>query len=330
MPFECTKFDDGVVFNADCFEIMPLIPKKSVDLILCDLPYGTTKCAWDVILPFDKLWESYENVSKRNTIKCLFGSEPFSSHLRLSNINEFQYDFIWNKVNSGNFQNCKKTPLKIHEIVSVFYKTLVKFPDDTFSVIIRENMEKLGLKQADLIDLCPSKTGGRTGWLSNKINGIEIPTEEQWRRLCSVFGIQNNYYELYRKSTNLYNQVDIQSCNITQNNKGKEGRLGHFSYTKDTHVQTQTGYTKSILTFKRETGLHPTQKPVPLFEFLIKTYTNEGELVLDNCSGSGTTAISCINTNRKFICIERDSDYYHQSVERIKKHLEDRKTERRQ
>ena len=175
------QISDATLINGDCLEVMPLLMEQGVkvDAVITDPPYGTTKCKWDAVIPFDKMWDCLNKISKRNTIKCIFGSEPFASHLRLSNEDEFQYDFVWNKINSGNFQNCKKTPLKIHETISVFYKTLVKYPDYTFGKIIVENMKRLNLERKDLIDMFPSKTGGRTGWLSNKINGIEIPTKEQ-------------------------------------------------------------------------------------------------------------------------------------------------------
>lgn len=304
------------LYNGDCLKVMSKIPDHCVDLILCDLPYGTTACAWDVIIPFDKLWEQYERISKRNAVKCLFGSEPFSSHLRLSNEMEFQYDWIWNKVNSGNFQNCKKTPLKIHENISIFYKQLVNFPNSTFGDIILENMKRLNLTREDLVDLFPSKNGNRTGWLSNKIKGTQIPTKEQWDTLCEVFGIKNEYDKIVRQTTNLYNQ-NLHDCNIVINNKGKGGRLNHITTKSDTYVQTNTNYNKSIITYSRETGFHPTQKPVALLEFLIKTYTNEGEVVLDNCMGSGSTGVACVNTGRNFIGIELDENYYKIAEQRI-------------
>ena len=228
------------LYNGDCLEIMKNISDKSVDMILCDLPYGTTACKWDTVIPFEPLWEQYNRIIKDNGAIVLFGSEPFSSALRMSNIKNFKYDWIWNKKLAGNGILAKKQPLKIHEIVSVFN------------------------------------------------SGIYIPQMTKGR---------------YRK------KMGLKESEITGGN----------SYAKQT--ENDLYYPKSILEYgignMRKGRLHPTQKPVALLEYLIKTYTNEGDVVLDNCMGSGSTGVACVNTNRDFIGIELDKDYFNIAKQRI-------------
>jgi site-specific DNA-methyltransferase (adenine-specific) len=226
----------------DCLEGMQMIPDKSIDMILCDLPYGTTACKWDVIIPFEPLWKQYERVIKDNGAIVLTASQPFTTDVINSNRKRFKYSWIWNKKQSGSFHLAKYQPLKIIEDVLIFGKgTLKYFPQ---------------MRQGKL-----RKKGGRRD-LNESMNGLK----------SNYFIINDSYYP------------------------------------------------DNILEFPKETGLHPTQKPVALFEYLIKTYTNEGETVLDNCMGSGTTAIACINTGRNYIGFEKEEKYYNIILERIKKH----------
>lgn len=242
------------IYHGDCLELMKGIPAKSIDMILCDLPYGTTACKWDVIIPFAPLWEQYERIIKDNGAIVLTASQPFTSALVMSNPKLFKYEWIWNKEAGSNFANAKKMPLKYHENVTVFYKAL--------------------------------------------------PT---------------------------YNpQLECANKKATQN-KGKilNGALNCTSkLDKPLYIDNGLRQPKSILTFGSQLGecnninrVHPTQKPVELFEYLIKTYTNEGETVLDNCAGSHTTAIAAIRTNRKYICIEKELKYHLIGKERIEKEL---------
>jgi len=222
----------NVIYNEDCLEGMNRIDDKSVDMILCDLPYGTTACKWDTIIPFEPLWEQYERVIKDNGAIVLFGSEPFSSALRMSNIKNFKYDWIWNKKLAGNGILAKRQPLKIHEIISVFNSNIY-IPQMTKGKM----RKKMGLKESEI-------TGG------------------------------NSFAKEYVNDE--YYPVSIQEFSIANLRRGR---------------------------------LHPTQKPVALFEYLIKTYTNEGDLVLDNCAGSGTTGVACKNLNRNYILIEKEPEY---------------------
>lgn len=312
----------------DTIEQMKLIPDKSIDFICCDLPYGTTACVWDIIIPFDKLWEQYKRIIKDKGVIVLFGSEPFSSLLRTSNLDWYKYDWIWEKNNAGNFQLVNYQPLKIHETISVFYN---ETPNIEFANIMLENMKRLNLKQIDVSKLELSRTGGITGWVTNKMNGSQLPTEQQWSKICDLFGIENKYNEILSTVKKITYNLELDDTELVLSNKGKAGTLGHLSSEskRETYIQDKTGYPKSILKYSRENGLHPTQKPIPLMEFLIKTYSNENETVLDNTMGSGTTAIACINLNRNFIGIELEEKYFKIAEERIKKALEEKRSNRK-
>lgn len=232
------------IYNEDCLEGMKRIEDKSVDMILCDLPYGTTQCKWDVIIPFEDLWKHYHRVIKDNGAIVLFGSEPFSSHLRLSNLRYYKYDWIWDKIKGTGFLNAKRQPMRNHELISVFYKKQCTYN--------------------------PQKTQGHK--LKKSFRGKHLQTD--------VYGEMKNDY----------------------------------SY------ESTERYPRSIQVFRTDTqnsSLHPTQKPVALCEYLIKTYTNEGEIVLDNCVGSGTVPVACINTNRNYIGFELDKEYHRIAEERI-------------
>lgn len=234
----------------DCLEGMKLIPDKSIDMILCDLPYGTTACKWDNVIPFEPLWEQYNRIIKNNGAIALTACQPFSSALVLSNINLFKHEWIWQKEQGVGFQVAKYRPMQEHEHVLVFGKGRLNY---------HPQMEEL-----------------------NK------PTK--------------------------------------QNRKSNNGDSGSspLKYS-DNRVSVYTEkYPTSIKKFIRDKGLHPTQKPVALFEYLIKTYTNENETVLDNCIGSGTTAIACINTNRNYIGFELDTGYFDIANKRISEHNKQR------
>ncbi|PHE61863.1 cytosine methyltransferase [Bacillus toyonensis] len=239
------------VFNMDCLRGMKLIPDKSVDMILCDLPYGTTACKWDSIIPFDQLWQQYERIIKDNGAILLTASQPFTTKLIASNMKLFRYEWIWKKGNHvTGFPNANRMPLKNHENVLVFYKKLPKYyPQDLIL--------------------------------------LDKPIQKKEIRRMKVFGKRNN-----------------ESLN-------------------NEYVKKYTNYPKSVIDFPRDSKtFHPTQKPVALFEYLIKTYTKEGETVLDNCMGSFTTAIACINTNRNYIGFEMEEEYWKLGNERVNKHIE--------
>lgn len=226
-------------YQMDCLEGMKLLPDKSIDMILCDLPYGTTACKWDSIIPFDILWKQYMRIIKDDGAIVLTASQPFTTTLINSNLKLFRYCWVWEKEQGVNFLMAKKQPLKVHEDICVFSKKQTFYN--------------------------PQMTKGKP-YISGKGDSGEVTG-------------------------------------------------------KVTKVQTKnegTRYPRSVIQFKRETGLHPTQKPVELFEYLIKTYTLEGETVLDNCLGSGTTAVACELNNRKWIGFETEPKY----IEVINKRLD--------
>jgi DNA modification methylase len=316
-PHYCkTDVMRSVLIHADCFDVFPYIADKSVDMICCDLPYGTTACAWDIIIPFDKLWNEYKRIIKDKGVIVLFGSEPFSSLLRTSNLNWYKYDWIWEKNNAGNFQLVNYQPLKIHETISVFYN---ETPNMEFANIMVENMKRLNLKQIEVSKLELSRTGGMTGWVTNKMNGSQLPTEQQWSKICDLFGIENQYDKILSTVKKITYNLELDDTELILSNKGKAGTLGHLSSEskRDNYIQTKTGYPKSILKYDRENGLHPTQKPLELMKYLIKTYSNEDDVVMDNCMGSNTTGLACKELNRQYIGIEKDKNYYDVSVSRL-------------
>lgn len=248
--------DNYKLMFGDCLERMKEIPDGSVDLVLTDPPYGTTACKWDSVISFDLMWEELKRIIKPNGAIVLFGSEPFSSKLRCSNLEMFKYDWIWEKSKGSNFTHAKNMPIKFHETISVFSK-------------------------------------GKTIHKSQSANRMPynpqglIKVDKKWSRPKKY----NTEHKLSRESHKLERVIEFEN------------------------------YPKSILKFtnsdNRERGLHPTQKPVALLEYLTKTYTQEGEIVLDFTMGSGSTGVACLNTNRKFLGIEMDANYYEISCGRL-------------
>ncbi len=240
------------LYKGDCLELMKDLPDKSIDAIIADLPYGTTACKWDVVIPFEPLWEQYKRVIKDRGAIVLFGSEPFSSALRMSNIKNYKYDWVWIKAKPSNFLMGKKQPMKYTENILIFYK---KQP--TYNPIMIKRDEK------------NKRNNKKCGYLKYEALGLNE---------------DNKYADRLKAGMNDYI------------------------------------YPRNYLYFSQNTKVkyvHPTQKPVALLEYLIKTYTLEGETVLDNCMGSGTTGVACVNTNRNFIGIELDDKYFEIAEKRI-------------
>jgi DNA modification methylase len=230
------------LIQGDCLEVMKTIKDKSIDAIITDPPYGTTACKWDSVIDFDLMWEQLNRIIKLNGAIVLFGSEPFSSALRMSNIKKYKYDWYWKKNKKTNFLNARKMPMCQIENISVFFNKL----GNTYNPILQK------------------RTSQKSG---NKKYGN-----------TQVYGAQNGKYK--------DNQSD---------------------YILPSH----------LIEINTERGLHPTQKPIALMEYLIKTYTNENETVLDFTMGSGTTGVACQNTNRNFIGIEKDDNYFKIAQKRI-------------
>ena len=232
----------------DCLKEMKKIPDKSVDMVLCDLPYGTSACKWDNVIPFEPLWKEYERIAKENAAIVLFGSQPFTSKLICSNLKLFKYEIVWDKVNQyTGALLAKKRPLKRHENILVFYKR----------------------------------------------QPIYNPQYEEGKPYRQV----RNYNGVGEYASNTVKRV-------TTNNTGYRYPCSVIKI-------------KGMLPDGGRTSVHPTQKPVALLEYLIKTYTNPGETVLDNCMGSGSTGVACVNTGRDFIGIELDQHYFEVAKQRI-------------
>lgn len=240
-------------YLGDCLEVMKLVDDKSTDMILCDLPYGTTACKWDTIIPFELLWEQYKRIIKDNGAIVLTGSQPFTSALVMSNIKMFKYEWVWDKVNlyTGTLL-ANKYPLKRHENILLFCNGTPKYS-----------------KQMRI---------GQPYSMTRNSKGVGEYSSKKYKRIKTINNGEHN------------------PCSILEIEGGN----------------------------KSEKNLHPTQKPVALFEYLIKTYTNEGDLVLDNCAGSGTTGIACINTNRNYIMIEKEEKYFNIIENRIKELLKNK------
>ena len=231
------------LYEGDCLNILPKLADNSVEMLMVDLTYGTTACKWDSVIPLDQLWKQYNRICKKNAAMVFTAAQPFTTILASSNIENFKYEWIWEKPQGTNPMNAKVMPLKSHENILVFYR---KKP-----------------------------TYNPQMWYSTPYSGFSSNVS----KIGEVYGSQQSKHR--------------------DNPEGSR-------------------YPKTILKYKQEKGLHPTQKPVGLMEYLIKTYTNEDEIVLDNTMGSGTTGVACMNTNRKFIGIESDKKYFDIAKQRIK------------
>lgn len=274
MSYTFEQIGNGVIFNGDCLEVMPELINTGikVDAIITDIPFGTTACSWDSIIPFEPMWKCLNSLIKDNGAIALFGSEPFSSMLRCSNIKNFKYDWVWEKQKAANFMGAKNAPLKYHELISVFSNGTHKYNPQKYKVLEFSEIENMDKKE-----------------------------------LKKLFETKD--YDRFAK-------IDKRkSINNQETNKELVGIDLKRIRNKDDGYR----YPKSVLKINKEinTNLHPTQKPVALMEYLIKTYTNEGDLVLDFTIGSGTTCVACQNLNRKFIGIELDKGYYDIAKQRI-------------
>ena len=231
------------LYQGDCLTLMRDIPDGSVDMILCDLPYGTTHCKWDAVIPFEPLWEQYKRIAKKNAAIVLFAAQPFTTDVINSTQKMFRYDIVWRKNAPTGFLNANRMPLRAHESILVFYRRLPTYH--------------------------PQKRKGKP---YTKSTPTKTKLYNEYDRLPTI-----NNGDRYPISV-----VDFATCNTT-----------------------------------KDKPVYPTQKPVPLLEYLIRTYTNEGETVLDNCMGSGSTGVACLHTGRNFIGMEKDSDYFTIAERRI-------------
>ena len=242
------------IYNEDCLEGMKRIPDGSVDCVICDLPYGTTRNQWDSVIPIDQLWTEYRRITKPNAAIVLFSQQPFTSMLVMSNQKMFKYEWIWEKDSGTGHLNSKFAPMKIHENICVFSKSAACYVKDKNKSMVYNPQYRSGK---------PYK--GKGGLLGNG------NYDTKWQRVVDTFNDGEHYFPI----------------DIIKFNRDKE-------------------------------KLHTTAKPVKLFQYLIRTYSNEGDTILDNCMGSGTTAIAAIREKRNFIGFELNKEYYDKACERIK------------
>ena len=243
------------LLNGDCLEVMKSIPDNSVDMVLCDPPYGTTACKWDIPLPLKQLWEQYDRITKKNAAILLFSAQPFTTDLICSNRKNFRYEIIWQKTQAQGFLNANKMPLRAHENILVFYKNLPTYNPIKTSV----NRKDIGRVR-------------KPNLLRSQQYGIESMMKTKW------------------VETGLRYPTDVIK----------------FSNWNGTLFGKNVSHIK-----------HATAKPVDLLEYLIKSYSNPGDTILDNCMGSGSTGVACVNTNRHFIGIELDDNYFSIAKDRI-------------
>lgn len=236
--------------HGDCLELMRDIPDGSVDMILADPPYGTTRNRWDSVIPLDKMWEQFRRIAKEDAAICLFSQQPFTTELINSNIKQFRYEWVWEKTKAGGFLNARRRPMQAHEIITVF------------------------------------------------------------SQVAPVYYPQMEPGEPYTKTA------------VTD---GDGGNYGRFSRVGVTAVNEGTRFPRTVIKFANANNAseHPTQKPVPLLEYLIKTYTRRGGVVLDPCMGSGSTGVACVNTGREFIGMELDAGYFAIAEKRVKEAVTD-------
>jgi len=305
------------LLQGDCLEMMKDIPDGSVDMVLTDPPYGTTACKWDSIIPLEPMWEQLKRVIKPNGAIVLFGSEPFSSALRMSNIKNYKYDWVWIRNNATKYLSKNYNPLSTYENIIVFLETEYK----EFGSYIKTQREKAGLSKNKIDKILNTNTlyaffEGRN--LRGEMT-YSKPNKEHYAILKSALNLDNRFDDLILNNHTLNHQglVKLKKTKI-QKARTKHREDSFYSYNANEYVQEFENYPKDVLYFdKDKQKLHPTQKPVALMEYLIKTYTNEGDTVLDFTMGSGTTGVACKNTNRDFIGIELDPDYFAIAEERI-------------
>jgi len=322
------------IHQGDCLALMPSIPDKSIDMILCDLPYGTTNWEWDTIIDMGKLWQEYERVIKDNGAIVLTAQGMFTAKLMVFREKWFNHDYIWVKNAHSNFALTGIQPHRIFENVLVFRPPRKDDLNIQFNLELRNYSYKiLSFINMSINQIC-EKLGNRKAehFFYYKTSQFELCTRETYEELIKHFKIDqmdgflsyDTLVSMKEKTINppyTYNHGATVKREYTKKRNSLSSEMYSKGLKEKEHLSKEyENYPKNVLYFNVERGIHPTQKPVALFEYLIKTYTNEGDLVLDNCSGSGTTAIACLNSNRRYICIEQNEEYIKRSRQRVQDH----------
>ena len=350
------------IYQGDCLEVMKQIDDNSIDLILCDLPYGTTACSWDEIIPFEVLWKEYYRILRPRGFIVLTGSQPFTTKMIASNIDNFSHQWIWEKEQGANPLLANITPMKNFEDVIVFsneYKNYDYEGNNPLRIYFKKVLDYIGLNLKQINNKLGNRKAEHTFYVTPKKaimeeigqradhtfrNGstqFSLCTKETYEELIKVFEIDKmdgfESYETLLQIDNTFKNTLPQYPRVynPQKTNGKKytsggGYIEHLdNYVQGGKVSSER-FPVAIIKFNTDkiNSEHPTQKPVALFEYLIKTYTNEGDLVLDNCIGSGTTAVACIKTNRRFIGMELSEEYCKIANERIQKELSQSKLNR--
>lgn len=313
--------------KGECLELMKKMPDNSIDMILCDLPYGMTAAEWDVIIPFAELWEQYRRVAKKGAHIVLFSVQPFTTKLINSNLSNYKYNWYWKKNNVTGGQNAKVQPMRCIEDICVFRFDIGKDNSGMFTKCreyLQREKEKCGKTLKQLQELLGNSM---TSHYFTYGQQFSLPTKENYQKLQTTGFFEMPYEELvamYNSETEenpfIYNPQGIIKLKKKREYKGgKSEILGLIKGEGKT--QEYTNYPTHLLEFKNEScsgvRYHPTQKSTKLLEYLIKTYTNIGDTVLDNCMGSGSTGVACINTNRKFIGFELTDKYFDVAKQRL-------------
>ena len=320
----------NTIYNMDCIEGMKRIPDKSVDLILCDLPYGTTACKWDSVIPFEPLWEQYKRLIKKTGVIVLFSSQPFTTALINSNLSWYKYNWYWKKNNKTGALASKVQPMRCVEDICVFYQTS---NDDNTGCYpktrsyLQEERKKTGLTLSEFKRLLNSHM---TSHYFTNGSQFTLPSKTAYEKLQSTGFFNMSYEDLKSLYDSERGGRDVSGTkSVTYNPQGlikldkpiinKADKVSEvYGVKKSDSIQHYTNYPSHLLEFNNnDKRVHPTQKPLALLEYLIKTYTNEGDMVLDNCLGSGSTAVACVNTGRDYIGFELDQKYFKTACQRI-------------
>ena len=320
------------LFNGDCLEVMKNIPEKSVDMVLCDLPYGMTDCKWDTIIPFDLLWEQYRRITKPNAHIVLFSAQPFTTKLIHSNMKSFRYCWYWVKNAAVGYTYARYQPRRKVEDICVF-----RFDEHNDNAgrfqKCREYLQSERKKSGKTLKEFQSLLGNTmTSHYFTNGKQFALPNREAYKKMQTTGFFQMDYDKLkamYKsdggagtaKTSFTYNPQGLKPIEHlkkrTRRENGNDTVYDAKTLCKE-YTPKYTGYPHNILYYDKETErLHPTQKPVALLEYLVKTYTNERDIVLDNCMGSGSTGVASVNTNRRFIGIEKEKHYYRLAKDRI-------------
>lgn len=317
------------IYNEDCIKGMKQISDKSIDFILTDLPYGVTDCRWDTIIPFSSLWEQYNRIIKDDGTIALFSIQPFTTKLIQSNIKNFKYCWYWKKNNKTGFTFAKYQPMRCIEDICVFYAdkgNKGKFIEQREYLL--EELRKSGLKRKDIDKLLNNSMSSHYFTMGEQ---FKIPNERDYKKLQTTGHFTKPYEELKKEikreggKIHKYNPQGLKKIkNVRSREKQKNGKDSVYTIrgTEKAYTQKYTNYPVHLLEIANEAAnnknrLHPTQKPLALCEYLIKTYTNAGDVVLDSCAGSGTTLLAAKQTGRNYIGFEIDVDYYNTACNRL-------------